>query len=156
MATIKANPDYAASTIFPLTNPQALKVLLEKLREIRGQRAAYDEQLKEANKELFDRMTDASKAEVALIDEIKAECETSKTCYQDQDGNLYAVKQSRITVTYNPEEVKVYLPKFAAAVIIETVNKPALLGLIKGGLVTEADADKCADKKTEFAWVIRA
>ena len=57
---------------------------------------------------------------------------------QDIPAGLYALKQGRTGVTYSVKAVRDLIPEYAKAVIAEEVDARKFHGLVKGGLVTEA------------------
>lgn len=62
--------------------------------------------------------------------------------YQDIAEGLYALQQSRTSINYDAAKVRTEMPKFAEAVIIEGVDTTKMNGLIKGGLVTDAEVER--------------
>ena len=64
--------------------------------------------------------------------------------YQDIAEGLYALKQRRQSISYDPVKVRNEFPQFADAVIEETANGTKLHGLLKGGLVTEEQLERVA------------
>ncbi len=58
---------------------------------------------------------------------------------QDIEEGLYALKQGRNSVTYSVAKVRDLIPDLAKAVITEEVDAKKFNGLVKGGLVTEAE-----------------
>ena len=77
--------------------------------------------------------------------------------YQDLDKGWYAVKQRKVSKSYNAEAFEKTYPQFAPAVIIKTVDTTKLNGLIKGGLLAEDDlVDVHIIKESEsFAYIIK-
>ena len=67
--------------------------------------------------------------------------------YQHGPEGLYALKQSRTSVSYSVDSVRKLLPKFAVAVIEETVNGVAIQGLIKGKLITQGEVAQIEVRK---------
>ena len=79
--------------------------------------------------------------------------------YQDLEANLYAIKQRKVTKSYNAEAFEKCYPQYAPAVIIKAVDTTKLNGLIKGGLLTE-DNLKNPDigvitEKESFSYIIK-
>lgn len=59
--------------------------------------------------------------------------------YQDITVGLYALKQGRTGITYDPAKVRERLPMYADAVIEEAVDGTKIHGLRKGKLITDED-----------------
>ncbi len=70
--------------------------------------------------------------------------------YQMIKEGLYALKQGRTSVTYSVKTVRELIPDYAKAVIAEEVDARKFNGLVKGGLVTEAQV-KAIEIKTPLA-----
>ena len=77
--------------------------------------------------------------------------------YQDLDKGWYAVKQRKISKSYNAEKFEAIYPQYSPAVIIKAVDTTKLNGLIKGGLITNDELILHAiTKETEsFAYIIK-
>ena len=69
----------------------------------------------------------------------------------------YALKQRKVSKSYKPEPFEKAYPQFAPAVIIKAIDTSKLTGLIKGGLVNEAqlEADGVLVCTESFAYIIR-
>ncbi len=59
--------------------------------------------------------------------------------YQDLEQGLYAVKQRKVTKSYDAEAFEKKYPQYAPAIIVKSVDTTKLNGLIKGGLLNETD-----------------
>lgn len=79
--------------------------------------------------------------------------------YQDIEAGDYAVKYRRMHKDYHVEPFKKHYPEYIPAVVTETINVKALEGLIKGGLLNEADLKHISvgviTETPQFAFVIR-
>lgn len=69
---------------------------------------------------------------------------------QDIEEGLYALKQGRQSVSYNPTMVRELLPEFASAIIIEKVNDSKISGLVKGGLISDVTLERI-EVRTDLA-----
>ncbi len=146
----KKHPDYSASAI-NLCNPAQVAVLVftkkEKVNEIERLQTvlcAYPEyeQLQALGKEV----TELDGKIRSTIDEYGS--------FQDLDYGAYGVKQSRKTVTFIANAIREIIPQYAEAVI-DGVNKTKMNGLLKGGLITQEQADQCSEVKEDFAYIIK-
>jgi len=150
--TDKKNPDYTASAV-SITNPVEIEILLGQRKSAENQIAGFRKTLEEdqiyqdiKRGELF--IADIDKKLVALIDE--------KGGYQDTDAGLYALRQRRISLSYDPEELRHRIPKWADAVISEVVDPKQVSQLIKSKLITEADVEGAATRKETTRIIIEA
>ncbi len=77
--------------------------------------------------------------------------------YQDVEHGVYALKQRKVSVSYDPKQLRFKHPKEAELVIEESVNATKINGLIKGGLLNQADLKlEGVTKETEsFAYIIK-
>ncbi len=147
----KRNPDFGASAV-DLSNPPEVKEKLE--HRIGLQKTIADlENLLQSYPE-WQQLQDTRQGLAALdkdlyilIDKVGG--------YQDQEKGIYALKQIRVSKSYDPVRFRTLYPQHADAAIIETVNVPVLSGLIKGGLVTEDKLEPCVIRKETEAYIIR-
>jgi hypothetical protein len=56
---------------------------------------------------------------------------------QDIDAGLYAIKQARASTGYSVSTVRELAPDYSRGIIVEQVDARKLLGLHKGGLITD-------------------
>ena len=152
----KKNTDYSASAV-KMVNSKVVADLMETLHVLR---ADYDEAIKTRNAsipvELQTKVIETEAAVNGMADTIKSAIEQYGS-YQDLDKGWYAVKQRKVSKSYDAPNFKLAYPQYAPAVIIETVDTTKLNGLIKGGLLTE-DYLKTLDiiKESEsFAYIIK-
>ncbi len=152
----RKNTDYSASAV-NLTNPPELRDLLSRLHEAQGN----------AN-EIKDRIdalipVDLLKASEQIADiiaslnaDIRAGIEALGS-YQDIINGAYAVKQRRISLSYDPKELRAWHPAEAELVIEESVNATRINGLIKGGLLDLRLllSEGVARELESYAYVIR-
>ena len=146
----KFGTDYSNSAI-DLKNPLEVRDLLlaygkaQDARDIaQGKLQAIIDKLPEQvefTKAVAD-MAQAHKAVKAAIDRCGS--------YQDIPAGLYALKQGRTSVAYNPNMVREMMPQFASAVITEVVDSTKIHGLIKGGLLDAVTQERIA-VRTELA-----
>ena len=145
------NPDYTKSAV-SLTNSPELRDMLM----VRQQKAGDFNALKE----VLER-TDESKAlKVAgdALHDLDAQIKEAMTRlggFQNIEQGLYALWQRRLTITYIPKLVRSILPKLAEALIEEVVNKEVMDGMLKGGVVTETQAQTCSEEKENLVPIIK-
>ena len=94
------------------------------------------------------RIADIDKQIMALIDE--------KGGYQDIDIGLYALRQRRIALSYNPERLRECVPKWADALISEVVDTKQVSQLIKSKLITETEIEAATIRKETTRVIIEA
>jgi hypothetical protein len=142
----KSNPDYSNSCK-NLTNAQTTQIALltwrERLAALADVEAAIEESVPADLRSLRDECT---KALDAARESLKAFIDADGS-YQDTLAGHYAIKQSKNATIYHPDQCRTAIPQFAAAVIEETVNPDKIKGLLKGGLITEADVEKFSTKE---------
>lgn len=144
--------DYSESAV-NLCNPIEVKALLDtlhdaqlKLEELEGQRQAELEmEIGKVNKSIAD-----------LQANIREAIEKHGS-YQDTEAEVYGVKYSRKSKVYHTEPFKEHYPKFVPSVVVETISSKALDGLIKGGLIPEADLrmHKVITEDVGYAFYVR-
>lgn len=148
--TEKRNTDYSLSAI-NLVNPNEVRVLLSARHEIQSEIRQLDAILKaypeyEQLQEEQHLLTENEQKLREAIDKYGS--------YQDTVSGSYAVKQIRRTVTFIADMVKRVIPQYAEAVI-DGVNKNKMIGLLKGGLITQEQANQCSEVKEDFAYIIK-
>ena len=148
----KKNPDYTASAV-SITNPQEIEILLGQRRAIALTTDEFRQALLSVPvylnvKEGETRIADIDKQIMALIDE--------KGGYQDIDIGLYALRQRRIALSYNPERLRRCIPKWAGAVISEVVDPKQVSQLIKSKLITETEIEAATIRKETTRVIIEA
>jgi len=148
----KKNPDYTASAV-SITNPSEIEILL-------GQRKAVSAQVWELTKTLeqtpaFKNISEGEDT-IAGIDEKLVALIDEKGGYQDTDAGLYALRQRRVHLSYNPERLRECVPEFALAVIKEVVDSKKVSQLIKSKLITEAGIEAATIRKETTRVIIEA
>ena len=150
------NIDYSASAV-KMVNPPEIKVLLGELQKLKADMLILNEQAEKLiPQDLKDRMSICSK----YISEKEADVKLAIDIfgsYQDLEQGQYAVKQRKVSKSYNAEKFEAIYPQYSPAVIIKAVDTTKLNGLIKGGLLTE-NYLKTLDiihESESFAYVIR-
>ena len=148
----KKNPDYTASAV-SITNPQEIEILLGQRRAVSGQvgerrKIAEQTSLYKEIKEGEATLANIDKDLVALIDE--------KGGYQDTDAGLYALRQRRVSLSYDPEGLRKCIPKWADAVISEVVDPKQVSQLIKSNLIKLAEIEAATIKKETTRVIIQA
>lgn len=143
--------DYTNSAV-NLCNPPELKSLLTNLARLKQRETACREALQKTA--LYTQFAISQNDTKECEDALKAAIEAHGS-YQDLNAGDYAIKQKKLSVTYIASKVREFLRTYADAVIEEVVSKPKLEGLRKGGLVSQADLDRCADTTESFAYIIK-
>lgn len=151
----KKNPDYESSAVKLVNSPQIrdfLVIIRETESTLIAQRAIAEAcipiEVKTRIAELEQAVNTQREGMKKLIDEFGS--------YQDIENGYYAVKQMRKTVAYEPKLVRDNLDeKLAGMVIIEAVDKTKLAGLVKGGFITQEQADQCGIAKISYAYIIQ-
>ena len=154
----KTNTDYSASAV-NLTNPPEVVSAMNEyisfvsyIANLKAQLEAYPEweELKKAEQ----RLADHNKYIKTLIDEFGS--------YQNVGKGEYALKQRRVSLSYDVSLFKDAFPQFAPAVIREIVDISKLNGLIKGGLINQDDLTKptpsglkITTETESYAYIIR-
>ena len=135
------NTDYSASAV-KMVNPPEIQSMLEtyhltanRVKELQTKIDALIPQ----------NLKDELNAEVLMmgaeVDSIK-DVINQLGSYQDLDKGWYAVKQRKVSKSYNAEAFEKTYPQYAPAIIIKAVDTTKLNGLLKGGLITEQDLRK--------------
>lgn len=151
-AKTKAPQDYSKSAI-NLCNPEQVRQLLTELyarhKDLEEAKARIPQEIAVEIGTLEERLSDLQKMIREAIDEHGS--------YQDMENGFYAVKYKRISRVYHAEPFKEHYPKFVPAVIVETINAKALEGIIKGGLIEEADLKmhKVITEDVGYAYIVR-
>ncbi len=150
----KKNTDYSASAV-NLCNPPEVKELLERLRVRQSELTAVAEKIEACVPVETRKERDFITGVIGELEKTIRERIDLLGSYQDLVTGEYAVKQRKESITYLPDKIKSVLPKFASAVIEESVNKKALEGLLKGGLVTSEQAKECSIASMSYAYIIK-
>ena len=154
----RKNIDYSASAV-NLTNPVQLQVDLRALdglaKQIEELQAKMDACIPQELITSMDSLQTQRRAcEVGLRSDIE-----SYGSFQDLSLGWYAVKQRKVSVSYDAARFKFLYPQYALAVIIESVDTAKLKGLLKGGLLREEDLkhpDVAIAKESEsFAYIVK-
>ena len=150
------NIDYTQSAE-QLTNPESVRLLLVKRL---GLNSAIQRKQDELAMRNVDLLLDIKTLNMNL-DINKAEIENAVQTdggYQDVNAGLYALRQKRVSVTYDPGLFKTVYPMYAPAVIKEVVDVDKLNGLLKGGLLTRTGLldFSISTEKLSYAFIIRA
>jgi hypothetical protein len=152
----RKNTDYSQSALM-LTNPPAVEVALmelltkqQVLDDLKAQAAALIPQ------ELTDRIAQAATAVAEKNAEVRQAIDNFGS-YQNLTTGWYALKQVKVKREYLAEPFIENFPKFAPAVIEQTVNVKALDGLVKGHLITEDDLKGAGviNESKSYAYIIK-
>lgn len=147
--------DYTASAV-NLVNPPDVGLLLLGLRQAKRELKALEDTLQANNTKLFGQIEELQSDINWTTDRIKEGIEKNGS-YQDIEAGEYAVKQRRVSKSYDPKKFKDLYPRFAPAVIIETVDVKVLQILQKGGQIDEdvlREAGVTIEKET-YAYIIK-
>ena len=148
----KAPQDYTNSAV-NLCNPEQLRQLLTELharqKDLEEASARIPQDIAVEIGRLGERVSDLQKKIRVAIDEHGS--------YQDIENGDYAVKYKRISKVYNADPFKEHYAKYVPAVVVETINAKALEGIIKGGLIEEADLKmhKVITEDMGYAYYVR-
>ena len=150
------NIDYSASAV-KMVNPPETHTLLGELKNLKADILVLNEQVDALiPQELRDRIEICQKRIIEKEVDIRLAVDMFGS-YQDLDKGWYAVKQRKISKSYNAEKFEAIYPQYSPAVIIKAVDTTKLNGLIKGGLITNDELILHAiTKETEsFAYIIK-
>lgn len=152
MATTKAPQDYSNSAV-NLCNPEQVGGLLIELharqKDLEAIKSEIPEEIARGIGLFEDRISELQKKIREAIDEHGS--------YQDTEKGDYALKYKRISKVYHTDSFKEHYEKFVPAIVVETINTKALDGMIKGGLIEEADLKmyKVITEDVGYAYVVR-
>ena len=150
---VEKNRDYANSAV-NLCNPPELKQALEQRQSF----TSHISNLK-ALLEAYPEWGDLQRAEIRLADQDQyiKDLIDQHGSYQDLENGYYAVKYIRKSKVYHTEPFKEHYQKYVPAVVVETINAKALEGLVRGGLIEEADLrmHKVLTEDIGYAYVVR-
>ncbi len=156
---VKKNIDYSNSAV-NLTNPPQLRDALSRLHNAISR--VNDLQAK-IDVAIPPELSIAKSAECAIIDMLHADIRAwieAYGSYQDVEKGVYALKQRKVSVSYNAVAFEAYYPQYAPAIIIKAIDTVKLKGLIKGGLMTEEElltghAPPVAKENENFTYIIK-
>ena len=150
------NIDYSASAV-KMVNPPETHTLLGELKNLKADLLVLNEQVDALiPQELRDRIEICQKWIIEKEVDIRLAVDMFGS-YQDLDKGWYAIKQRKVSKSYNAEKFEAIYPQYSPAVIIKAVDTTKLNGLIKGGLITNDELILHAiTKETEsFAYIIK-
>ncbi len=148
--------DYTKSAV-NLCNPKEIETLLY---QYQSKVAEYDEVNESIEKVipavLLEKRNLVEVEKDKLHEQIKLKIDELGS-YQDIDTGLYAVKQRKISKSYDAEKFDSTYPEYSKAVIIKAIDTTKLNGLIKGGLITEPKLkEQSILKETEsYSYIIK-
>ena len=151
-----ANMDYSKSAV-NLTNPVQLQVDLRALAGLTSQIQELQAKMDACiPQELITLMESLQTQRQGCETGLRSDIETYGS-YQDITVGDYAVKQRKVSISYDPQVFRAQYPDYAPAVIKETIDSTKLNGLIKGGLLTPEDLEKkgVSSKSETFAYIIK-
>ena len=149
----KKKADYTNSAV-KLCNPDQVRDLTVEKRRLENLVAACQEKLK-TNKAYL-QLQDHERALGEIAGKIKKAIDDFGS-FQDIEAGVYALKYKRISKVYHVDPFKEHYAKYATAVVEETINAKALEGIIKGGLIEEADLKmhKVITEDVGYAYYVR-
>lgn len=153
---VKRNTNYESSAV-NLNNPPEVKELLEGLL---AERQVLSIMVENAQcyipKEIKDQINRQTEKLAELDALVKGAIELHGS-YQDTESGHYALKQRKVSVSYNAERFEYLYPQYSPAIIIKAVDATKLKGLIKGGLLTDEalKAGDVAKESESFVYIIR-
>ena len=149
----KKNPDYS-NTAVNLCNPEEVRNKLAELHIAQEQIKLFEGAL--AENENFKEMKRYEQMVSDMTAQIKGMVDAQGS-YQDTENGFYAVKYIRKSKVYHTDPFLEHYPKYAPAVVVQTINAKALEGLVKGGLIEEADLrmHKVFTEDISYAYVVK-
>ena len=135
---MKPGTDYS-NTAIALKNPPEVLELLKQWAVYRKHHYAcvcIASETPEAKRSL-----EAAEEMFKAFNKVKAAIDQQGS-YQDVAFGLYALKQQRVTTSYDPELVRKHIPDFTA-IIEEHVASDKIKGLLRGKLITEEQLADC-------------
>jgi len=150
---IMAQPiDYSKSAV-NLCNPVEVLDLLLEYKKVRKTIADLEEKL--AQESIVYRALKQREQDIQTIDRLLRAAIDKFGSYLGSNMDMVAIKQRRVSKTYDARRFSELFPQFAPAIIEQTVNVPSLKGLIKGGLLGEEELAPCVTESETFAYIIR-
>jgi len=152
----KKNTDYSASAVKPV-NPPEVKALLDQYitRQI-----LIDELQAEMDKlipDVLKKTMEDYREELNKTNTMLRTAIDEHGSYQNVEAGHYAVKQRKVSKSYDAAKFGGLYPQFKEAVIVPTVNVKALEGLIKGGLIKTDDPamNEITTKTESYVYIIK-
>lgn len=149
----RKNPDYSGSAV-NLCNPIELKTMLVDLQQYKAKQMELQAKLSQVK--LYQELRELEGELETLLQQINQVVD-EKGSFQDAESYLYAVKQRRISLNYDPQAFRENYPQYAPAVIKETVDTTRLNGLIKGGLLDTGEllSKGVATESESYAYIVK-
>lgn len=137
---MKKNPDYTASAI-NLCNPNEVKLALIELYTAQANLVMLESKVRDLiPKELRDEV-EAIRKDVTGLNQSVREAIEEHGSFQDVENGNYALQQLKKSSVYHVDPFKEHFSKHTGSVVEETINRKALEGLVKGGLIEQADLE---------------
>ena len=151
----KKNTDYSASAV-NLTNHECFKGMFLALRDWQEKKAQLEAELKVRNAEIYQLLEGCDKEIFTITNDIKLSIDQYGS-YQDLENGIYAVKQRKVSLSYDPKVLRIKHPKEAELVITEIVDSKKLDGLVKGGLLDKGAliTEGIAKETESYAYIIK-
>ena len=135
---MKPGTDYS-NTAIALKNPPEV---LELLKQWAVYRTHHQDCVRDASETPeAKRSLEAAEEMLKAYARVKAAIDQQGS-YQDVGFGLYALKQQRVSTSYDPELVRKHIPDFTA-IIEEHVASDKIKGLLRGKLITEEQLADC-------------
>ncbi len=153
---VKKNPDYSASAI-NLTNPPEVKDLLLAQKNRLFDLSKLQEKIDACIPLGLQAELECLQNEITTEDKgIRGYIDTFGS-FQDVERGLYAIKQRKLSVSYDAASFESHYPELAPAVLVKSVNIKAIEGLVKGGLLDKAclEAEDVIKVSESFAYIIK-
>lgn len=148
----RANPDYSASAV-NLINPLEVSVSLTLLKKLQNDLALIEADIKLLLPlELISRRNKLQTKITEQEQGLKIAIETFGS-YQDVEAGMYAVKQRKVSLSYDASCFESHYPELSPAVLVKSVNVKSIEGLMKGGLLDKARLESEGVIKVSEAFV---
>lgn len=148
--------DYSKSAV-NLCNPPELEIMLGRYRDLQYVQEQLNNQAKALiPPELSSAIAKKGDAINELNTMIREKIDLLGS-YQNLDNGMCAIKQRKVSKSYNAEEFDRWYPEYSKAVIVKAIDTTKLNGLIKGNLIKEEDLkEREILKETEtYAYIIK-
>lgn len=133
----KKPPDFSQTAV-NLCNPSEVYELLTRLHEEQRNLEQQKLELRAKQENLVTQIEMTEQVIASLQKDIKQAIETYGS-FQNPELGYYGVKYQKMIRSYHVDPFKLRYAKYVPAMVEESINVKALEGLIKGGLITEAD-----------------
>lgn len=149
---VRKSPDYSNSAV-NLINPPEIQTKLQELHSIQEKAKIWKDALEKM--EQYQALKTCEQEIADKIIEIRGMIDFLGS-YQNPDIG-YAVKQRKLSISYDASSFESHYPELAPAVLVKSVNIKAIEGLLKGQLLDKArlEAEGVLKISESFAYVIK-